>query len=93
VSSASAEAASIYSAFLRSSEDPPSAVVVDIHEIGYEYTLAGARACSETSAFVAFDHCPAPLPERRSGGRTNQQVIRRLSKRPEQHQCKRVASN
>jgi hypothetical protein len=45
------------SAFIRGS---PSAVVVDIHEIGYEYTFAGARACSETSAFVAFE-AVAPL--------------------------------
>ena len=54
VSKASAEAASIYSGFPRSLEDPPSVVVVDTHQIGYEYTLAGARACSETSAFGAF---------------------------------------
>src|SRR5712691_7685618 len=51
----SAEAASIYSGFPRSLENLPSVVEVDMHQSRYEYTLAGTRACSETSAFVAFD--------------------------------------
>src|SRR5438445_9883787 len=64
VSKASAEAASIYSGFLRSSEDLPSVIEVDAHQSGYEYTLAGTRACSETSALVAFDPAAVlPIPE------------------------------
>src|SRR6202171_236266 len=64
LSKASAEAASIYSGCLRSSEDLASVIEVDTHQSGYEYTLAGARACSEPSAFVAFDSAAVrSLPE------------------------------
>lgn len=43
--------------FLHSSDDLSSVIEVDTrhHHGRYKYTLAGARACSETSAFVAFD--------------------------------------
>jgi hypothetical protein len=59
------------------------------HHGKWEYTLAGARACSETSAFVAFDPAAvlllsfggyARLPLSISG-RTNDEVVARLSKR------------
>src|SRR3982074_1723101 len=64
VSKASAEAASIYSGFLRSSEDLPSVIEVDTHQSRYEYTLAEVRACSQPSGFVAFDPAAVlPLPE------------------------------
>jgi hypothetical protein len=55
--------------FLRSSEDLPSVIEVDTrhHHGRYNYPLAGARACSETSAFVAFDPA-AVLPLPKEGG-------------------------
>jgi hypothetical protein len=55
VSEASARAAFAYFGFPRSSKNLLSVIEVDIHRSGYEYTLAWARACSEASAFVAFD--------------------------------------
>ena len=51
------------------------------HHGGWEYTLAGVRACSETSAFGAFDPSTVLLPS--TSGRTNHQVVARLSKHSE----------
>ena len=49
-------------AFYVHHEDLPFVIEVDtrLHHGGYKYTLAGAHACSETSAFGAFD--PAAVP-------------------------------
>jgi hypothetical protein len=41
----------------------PSVIEVDTQQSEYGYTLAGARSCSETSAFVALDPTAALLSE------------------------------
>jgi hypothetical protein len=66
-------------------------IEVDTHQSGYEYTLAGARACSETLAFVAFGLAAVHVlsesgsaVDRRSSttsGRRNHKVSAHLSKR------------
>ncbi len=73
----SAEVSSIYSGFLRSSEDLPSVIEVDTrhHHGRYKYTLAGARTCRETSAFVAFDPA-AVLPLSESGSAAHRADMR-----------------
>jgi hypothetical protein len=87
---------------LRSSEDLPSVIEVDTRHLHarYKYTLAKARACSETSAFGAFDPatfllvpfgriCEAAqfgLFRHQHRVHTNHQAIARLSKRSDRQQ-------